>query len=434
MREQVAALLAPLPLAGSTLAVGFSGGRDSVALLDILHSLAPQFGFAVQAIHINHGLNPRAQEWQQFCENFCWRHDIPLTVHALCLTPRAGESVEAEARAGRYAAFARSAASYLALAHHRDDQAETFLLQALRGAGPFGLAAMPFQRALGDKTVLRPFLGIARCDIDAWLQLRQLQWVDDDSNGDPRYRRNALRHVALPALEQVDAEAKQNLARSAAHCGETMALLLDLARLDGDPDALRLSVAALQALSSARARNLLRAWLWLHGWPLPGAARLQNLLEQSLGAREDRQPALAFTQGAVRRFAGTLCWAPAWQAQTTRWRWLGEPRFTIPGWSGEFLIEPFVHGVDPVWLRSVELELRPRRGGEALSVAPRRPRQSLKNLFQQADIPPWERERWPMFWLGEELVLVPEIGIAVARQVEGGVRVRWFPAHGVTKE
>lgn len=426
--EKIAANL-PLPdLIDQGVTVAFSGGRDSVALLAALFELSQQHSFLITALHVNHHLSVFTDDWQQFCEQFCEARNIPLLVKNLYLQREGGDSLEALARAGRYQAFADAPARYVALAQHQDDQAETFLLQAIRGAGPAGLAGMPKQRAFQGKQLLRPLLDISRAEIEHWLQSQSLSWIDDESNADVRFRRNAIRHQILPVLEKLHPGSKSALARSSAHCGETIALLQELAEMDGDPSAACLPVSVLAALSYPRAKNLLRTWLQKRGAVLPATHFLDNLLTQILTARHDAQPEFQWDNAAVRRFDDQLYWVSTWQPpQTAALVWRGERELRVSGWCGKFIFEPAANGLAVERLQGQLLQLKPRSGGEKIELSRQRPRQLLKNLFQQSAIPPWERERWPLLYAEDELVVVPGIAAAVSWQAAPGVSLRWQP-------
>lgn len=415
-------------LQGQRLVVGFSGGRDSLALISLLHELQEIAGFELAALHVNHGLSPNADRWQSFCVAFCAARRIPLDVTQLHLERRGGQSLEALARTARYQAFAAVKGNWLALAHHRDDQAETFLLQALRGAGPAGLAAMPLQRELAGKQLLRPLLDSSRAEIETWLASRQLQWIDDESNSDRRFRRNALRLDVLPALETVHAGAAAALARAARHCGEASQLLRELAEVDGHPHAVALEVAELAVLSAPRARNLLRSWLFFRGIRLPASVALDEFLHQVLHAADDRQPQMPLEQGTVRRFGGRLFWVSDWQPAVHAFVWCGERSVMLPGWQGVLHFEPGEQGIDAARLHGCRVEVCLRRGGERLHLHAQRPAQSLKNLFQQSGIAPWERERWPLLYIDQQLVAVPDLGVCTAWQQRPGLLPRWVPA------
>ena len=199
------AAVAALPrgaAAAIRIAVALSGGRDSIVLLDALAALAPDMGFALSALHVHHGLSANADAWVAFCGKECAKRGVPLAVHRAEIRRAAGESLEARARAARYAALAAVDADIVALAHHADDQAETLLLQLLRGAGPEGLAAMPGRHRPMHKgrALLRPFLALPRATIDAYATARRLAWVDDESNANTGVKRNFIRHDVAPRL------------------------------------------------------------------------------------------------------------------------------------------------------------------------------------------------------------------------------------------
>lgn len=425
--NHVAQQITGLELAGEVVMVAFSGGRDSVALLDVLHCLASFFCFNLHALHVNHHISPNADDWQQFCEQFCSQRGIPLSSHPLQLQRSGGESLEALAREGRYAAFTQAAGKFVFLAQHQDDQAETFLLQAIRGAGPAGLAGMPFVREQRGKLFVRPLLNVARADIEHYLSERQLSWIDDESNLDTRYRRNAIRHQVLPVLEKMHPGSTRALARSAQHCAEANDLLQELASLDGDPAQSQLSVSVLAGLSLPRAKNLFRAWLLRRGVTLPATSALSDWLQQVLHAQHDKQPEFKIATGSIRRFADHLYQVTDWTAEPASFVWRGESDLRLPGWQGMLRFEVAVLGIKKERLLNQTLEFRPRQGGERILFDSQRPSNTLKNLFQQAAIPPWERERWPLVYVNNELIAVPGIATNLAWQSTPGLAIIWQP-------
>ena len=254
------------------MAVAFSGGRDSLALLHATCRAAQVLDLQVVALHIHHGLLPEADAWLQGAQRLCarWRRrgwPVRLLSVRLSGQPAPGDSLEAWARAGRHAALAQLAAeagaSLLLLAHHRRDQAETFVLQALRGGAPAGLSAMPRQIQRAGLVWARPWLDLPRSAIDAYVQRHRLQPVDDPSNADARLARNRLRLQVWPALEAAFPHAETSLAAAAQRAQEARAALEELAALDlaplVDADG-ALAVAGWRALSAARQANALRAW------------------------------------------------------------------------------------------------------------------------------------------------------------------------------
>jgi tRNA(Ile)-lysidine synthase len=286
---------------GERVVVGLSGGMDSVALLHALavrwraaHHAVPPFNLS--ALHVHHGISPNADRWAAFCANYAQQLGVPYSNVRVEVERASKDGLEAAARRARHAVFAATAADWVMLAHHRDDQAETLLFNLLRGTGIAGAAAM---RECSGR-LLRPFLAIARSEIKRYASVHRLEWCDDESNADVRHSRNFLRHRILAPLSQRFPAAAKNLAAAAARFAEAQDLLDDLARLDlgensGD---FPLSLDKLRALDEPRARNVLRYLLGQRAVPIPSEARLREALRQMLDARADRHPALVL--GAYR--------------------------------------------------------------------------------------------------------------------------------------
>ena len=291
------------------IVVGFSGGRDSLALLDALRSLQAEFLFALSASHVNHHLSPQAGSWEAFCRRYCTGVGIPLTVHHVEVPRDVPEGLEAAARECRYRALACRDADWLAVAHHSGDQAETLLFNLMRGAGLNGAAGMPEVRRLQEGgSLLRPLLTLSRTAIEAYLEKRKLVWVDDESNNDTSFSRNFLRHEVVPLLASRFPAAEQKLAAAAARFAEAGALLDELARSDlaDQPPRFPLPVACLLDLSEERGRNLLRFLLTQHGVQIPSEQRLIEALRQLKLARPDRHPSLAFGETRLYRHRGKV--------------------------------------------------------------------------------------------------------------------------------
>lgn len=291
------------------IVVAFSGGRDSLALLDALQSLQEGFFFALSACHVNHHLSPQADTWEAFCQRYCAEAGIPLVVHHVEVPRGSPEGLEAAARERRYQVLASSGADWLAVAHHCGDQAETLLFNLLRGAGLSGAAGMPEARRLQDGvSLLRPLLTVPRTAIEAYLERRQRSWVDDESNRDIAFSRNFLRHEVLPILTSRFPAAEQKLAAAAARFAEAGHLLDELARSDlaDQQPHFPLPVACLLGLSEERGRNLLRFLLALHGVQIPSEQRLVEALRQLRQARPDRHPSVAFGEHRLYRCRGKV--------------------------------------------------------------------------------------------------------------------------------
>ncbi len=424
MKTLVARFLRQHP-PGQRLAVGYSGGLDSTVLLHLLAGLRGEFGFHLSAVHVHHGLSPQADAWAAHCRRQCGDLDVPLRVDHVVVN-RAGQGLEAAAREARYRVFSGLEVDALALAQQRDDQAETVLLQLLRGAGMKGLAAMPRERALGSLKLLRPLLDVSRGEIEAYARARRWSWVDDESNADTALRRNAARHHLMPILEDLFPGAAVTLAQAAAQFAESASLLDDLARQDGAAAIGQegLSVARLKELDAARARNLLRHYLELHGIPIQ-RERLREALEQMLDAREDAQPVIDFGTATLRRFHGRVVLvknAPPPEIQA--WPWQGEAELDL-GAAGKLCFSTAVgQGVRlPDWAT-----VRLRVGGEKLRPVALRPARTLKNLLREAALPPWQRECLPLIYLEDRLAWAAEIGADAAFQAgpeEAGWLISW---------
>jgi tRNA(Ile)-lysidine synthase len=433
----VAAALGPSIFPGAQLALGLSGGVDSRALLVILIDLAPTLRFSLQAVHVNHGISSNASRWAEFCADLCRASQVPLQLETVDIASYRRLGLEGAARRARYDVYARLEVDFLVLAHHRDDQAETLLLQLLRGAGVRGLAAMPAARQMpGTRArILRPLLGFRRIDIEAFARERGLKWVEDESNADTGRRRNFLRHEVLPMLDREFPAARVTVARAAAHLAEAGELLDQMARADlaesGDADGIGISY--LLQLGEARAKNLLRYLCEERGMLALRTAQLDELLRQLREARADARVGLAAGGWEFLRHRGRLYIEPARKTVEMSFRdiWEGENALPLLDLGGALKFKPEEgRGLSVEKLRGAPVTVRLRQGGELLQPDCRRPRRTLKNLFQERGIPPWRRDRLPLLYCGENLVAVPGLGDACDFQAEPGepgLIVTWEP-------
>ncbi|MDP2693264.1 MAG: tRNA lysidine(34) synthetase TilS [Gallionella sp.] len=431
LTERVAARLAPLVPAHSSILIGLSGGVDSVVLLHLLYQLAPRFSWRLSALHVHHGISQNADAWADFCTGLCVQYAIPLHIEPVDIAPLRKHGIEAAARKLRHAAFARQACDFVALAHHADDQAETLLLQLLRGAGVKGAAAMPVlsqsKRPLladreGSPNLLRPLLHCSRREILDYAAAHQLQWIEDESNADDSYPRNFLRHRVLPLLGERFPACRDTLARSSQHFAEAGVLLDDLARLDA-AQAIHtdtLAVATLQALSQPRAKNLLRWFLHSIGAPMPQTVQLDDMLQQLCGAREDALVCIAYGDWQVRRYQGRVHVLRALGEfdRSLVLPWRGEAELEWPALAARLCLNQIQGaGVSLAKLRCAPVTLRLRSGGETLRPDPHAATRTLKNLLQEHHVPPWQRDRLPLLYCGEELVCIPGVAVAAEYQV-----------------
>ncbi|MCU0803490.1 MAG: tRNA lysidine(34) synthetase TilS [Burkholderiales bacterium] len=434
----VRGVLAPRVARGARVVLGFSGGVDSTALLDALVALAPGVGFSLAALHVHHGISPKADDWAAHCVRVARRYGVPIAVERVDIAPFRRLGLEGAARAARYGIYARAPADFVLLAHHCDDQAETLLVQLVRGTGLAGLAGMPAiaPGAAGQPEILRPLLELTRLEIEAYAAERRLDWIEDESNADPARRRSFVRHRVMPALRELRADAAPALARSAGHVAEAMRLAEDLARIDEAAalDAGRLTVAGLAQLAEPRARNLLRFHLAQRSVPLPESRALAEMLRQLVTARGDRNVEFRLGAFCVRRYRGVL-WIDKEAAATAPGAldipWSGGEALHLPTLSGTLRVGAY-EGEGIAASASVRgLRVRTRRGGERLRLHERSPRRALKDLLQESGVPPWRRGRLPLVFCGDDLAWAPGVGTAWefrARPGEAGLLPHWEPA------
>jgi tRNA(Ile)-lysidine synthase len=435
-----------------TVAVAASGGRDSTALLHATARAARTLGLKVVALHVHHGLSPHADAWLSHLRAQCqrWRRagwPVFFDSRRLTNSPRPGESVEAWARAGRYAALAEMAqahgATILLLAHHRRDQAETVLLQALRGAGSAGLSGMPALARRAGLTWARPWLDQPAERVQAYVQRHRLSHVEDDSNQDTRFDRNRLRSVVWPSFLQAFPQAEGSLCQVARHAQRAATLMVEVATEDllllrtADGDLL---LAGWLNLSAARRWGVLQAWLQ-HGL-LGGVpdTLLQRLMDELPGAHSGaRWPAQA--GGWIRLYRGLLRLHKAAQpvhvdsgsVPSVNLRLDKAGCHGVPEWHGHILVTAVSHG-GLAGARLQDLCARARRGGDQFQAQPGSLPRSLKKQFQSAGVPAWLREGPVVEDASGRLLWVAGLGIDGRAQAPPGAapqfKLTWVPDAG----
>ncbi len=415
--------------------VGLSGGVDSVVLLTVLARLRGRLSFELRAVHVNHGLHPRSGDWQRQCGELCRVLDVPLESRRVRVEPRPGESLEAVARDARYAVFEEllGQGGLLLLAHHEDDQAETFLLQALRGAGVRGLASMPGQAVFSGGTLARPLLGFSREELKAWAEAEHLSWVEDPSNADTGFDRNYLRHEVMPLLKQRWPGAAATLSRGARLAAEADGLLQgmaaeDYARAGGG---VTLPLEFLVSLPEARQRNLLRFWLHQRGLPLPAAQKLDELLRQ-LGAAEDRNPCVDWAGAEVRRYRQQLYAQPPFPPSPGGFHLRPGEEHSLGAGLGVLRLVPAAgEGIRAALCGPTGLSVGFRSGGEDCRPAGRAHHRPLKKWLQDLHVVPWLRDRLPLIHADGELLAVAGLFVCephAAKAGEAGLRIEWREA------
>ncbi len=403
--------------------LAYSGGVDSQVLLHLLHQIQQQpelhtsFQFNLSAVYIDHQLQTESSVWAQHCAEQCVALNIPFQSLAVNAQAKAGESPEAAARAARYGAFKNIIRQGMCLltAQHQDDQAETVLIQLLRGAGAAGLSAMPALSAFAGGWHARPLLNISQQAIHAYAQQHQLKWVEDPSNQLPHYDRNFLRQQIMPALQQRWPAVNKTLSRFARQQAENNALLEELASMD--LQALQqtdgsLELAALKQLSSARARNALRYWFKTRQAGMPSSALLAQLLQQIKTDNHDNHLCISWGDNELRRFRDGLylCRASSHNPQQVL-EWSGRQPLELPSLGKTLELTHTQTAPDTTYVLKAEildapLSIRFRQGGERIQPAGRQGHRDLKKLFQEVAIPEWQRERIPLLYAGDQLVAV----------------------------
>ena len=418
--------------------VGFSGGLDSTVLLSALAQEQASLPARLQALHVNHHLHADADNCEQHCQQICAALHVPIECRSVSIKPEKGQSLEAIAREQRYREFQKLVQKddMLLLAHHQDDQMETFLQQALRGAGLRGLAAMPMIARFETGYVARPLLGFTRDELQVWAETQGLTWFDDPSNTDVRFDRNFLRRQVIPVIKQRWPSAAATITRSAGHCSETLELLAavaedDLKRCTADQGRV-LPVATLQALGAVRAKNLLRHWLERQHLPLPPAHKLEQVIREVLPARAERNPCVSWAGAEVRRYRGHIYGLPPLPevggsdfmlrqgVPTELGAGLGTLRLA-PSLDGERLR---LADYPPEGLR-----LRFRSGGEVCKPAGHVHQRPLKKWLQELKVVPWMRERLPLLYLGDQLAAVAGLFVCApfaAGKDQAGLRIEWL--------
>ncbi len=427
-----------------TIAVAYSGGLDSLALLLLMqdyvrrHSTngmqyAAKYAIKLFAFHIHHGLSPHADVWLAHSQQVCEQLGITFNQQKIVLSQKNKTGVEEAARVGRYAALGalcqRHQVSLLLTAHHQDDQAETVLLQLLRGSGVAGLSGMdalnraPNLLQHADLFMARPLLSLSRAQLEGFIAGQEISYVQDESNNDPRFARNALRHQVMPSVASCFPGFQERLVRTAQHAQSAQRLLDELAQQDlqicqkdGCLDIEQLT--QLSAVNSSdRMDNLLRYWLGLHGWRMPSTAWLAEMRSQLLGAKADAQICISHPDGQIRRYRNRIFLTTEQDSevlnskQSLAFRWQGEAQIAFAEYGGVLHFDVADVGLDVDWLRNQHLSIAYRQGGERLKLAWNRPGKNLKHHYQALGVPPWMRSRLPIVSSQDRLLFAAGIGM-----------------------
>lgn len=432
LSRQFQHILETLPAVQSahSYAVAYSGGVDSHALLHLCHSA----GMPVRAIHIHHGLQAEADHWDRHCAEVCSKLDIAYQCIHVDAYPGPGESPEDAARKARYQALENELRSdeVLLTAHHQDDQAETLLLQLMRGAGPAGLASMPVIKSFGAGHHARPMLGFSEKLLRQYAEEHKLAWVDDPSNADTSFDRNYIRREVMPRLVENWSNANEALSHVAALQQDTLEIIDAMAATDlaavSTQQRNSLSISKFRQLPEARQYNVLRYWINASGYARPRRNILREVIESVLPAAEDATPLVFWGSTEIRRYQDTLYILPAFNSHEIHhvYAWDGEQPLYLDTLNLEMRLEQSLgKGLhqDAVARR---MTVRFRQGGEQLRPHGRRHTHSLKKLMQEAGIPPWLRNRIPLIYIDHQLACVCGYWVAESFSVSADQQ-GWYP-------
>lgn len=422
---------------GKRVWIAYSGGVDSHVLLHLLATSGRSELKNLHVIHINHGLHADSNKWTQHCSDVAAGLQVAFTNINVVVDNIASLGMEAAARQARYQAIKESVSEgdVILTAQHQNDQAETLLLQLLRGAGPKGLAGMAKITQLGNAQLVRPFLAVSQTDIVAYARRHDLKWIDDPSNVETRWARNYIRHDLWPSIEQRWPAAAKTLSRSAQHCAETSQLLDELAQLDIEAlvDVTNsLSISQLVRLNTARQRNVLRYFISLHTPSLPSTICLEQILTELCHAREDANPLVQWADVEARRYQDRLYIKPSVNRHNPKQVMTLSDIAPVKLDDGRFLTwqQGLGQGLSKAMIES-GLSVKFRQGGERIKLSESH-HSSLKHLFQQWAVPPWLRDSIPLIYREHELIAVVGYGLAEAYTVaerESG----YFPVIEITQ-
>lgn len=423
--------------------MAYSGGLDSLVLLHAMAQLRLGLsGIELHALHVDHKLQSVSAQWLQHCEAVCAALQIPcrcLTINAQAMP---GESPEAAARHARYQAMATviEAGDCLLTAHHQDDQAETLLLQLLRGAGFHGLAAMPSCIAFGKGLHARPLLAFSRAELREYAERHALAWIEDSSNLNTDFERNYLRQAIMPRLRERWPAMARTLSRSAGHAADAAYLLDVLAERDihavQKTQQNTLSVNRLRGLEKARQCNALRAWIRQQDLPLPSTVHIERIISDVILAAHDSTPCVRWPGAELRRYRDDLHIMPPLPAHDVSqvFTWEMHNPLTLADQTQLCAMPTPGAGIKATSTDTPTVTVQFRQGGERCRPVGRHHTHELKKLFQEQAIPPWQRDRIPLIYVDGQLAAVADLWVCDPFHVADddlGLVIQWQKRHKV---
>jgi tRNA(Ile)-lysidine synthase len=418
----------------SSLWVAYSGGMDSHVLLHLLAQHHSEFPQGIRVVHVDHQLQSHSTSWAEHCRQVTESLQLPFHCLQVTVTDINQSGLESAARSARYNAINKlmNDDGILLTGQHLQDQAETLMLQLLRGAGNRGLGAMKTISFWQTMQIIRPFLAISREDLLEYATTHQLQWIEDPSNQNTEINRNFLRHQIWPLLQCRWPAINQNLARSAQNLQESQTLLDELAQddllnIEADLQEGSLSIDKLLVLSKARQRNVLRFFITKLNMALPSRINLQRILDEVCLAAIDAQPQVIWHEYIARRYQNRLylntsisLFATSSSAQ------IHNQQPTLLDDKHRLVWQAQQGSGIRAELFSSGLTLKYRQGGEKIQLAGKMHHQSVKKLFQQWQIPVWQRDSIPLLFANQQLVAI--VGYACAETAKPqSDQTGWLP-------
>ncbi|MFV1997427.1 MAG: tRNA lysidine(34) synthetase TilS [Acidiferrobacterales bacterium] len=425
LRDQLAALIPDIE--EKHLKLAYSGGMDSHVLLQLLVELCADSRRQFTAIHVDHGLSPQSREWSRHCAAICSNIGVPLIVERVSVEV-GGKGPEDAAREARYHALTKHILpnDVLVTAHHRDDQVETVLLHLVRGTGAHGLAGMAPVREFAQGMHIRPLLERSRRQIEDYARSRNLRWVDDASNKDTSFSRNYMRHEIVPKLRAHWPGAERVIGRSAGHAAAAVELLEQIAAEDwkrcGLTGVSDLNLNTCNDLGDARLRNLLRFWVFQSGLALPATRHIDEVVRQIRKPSATGHAIICWPGATFCRYRDRLTLQPHLETIVNDYdiEWDTARSMTIAVLGVRVsAIRAKGRGLSAARLNGVKVHLRNRRGGEALQPVGRAHHHKLKKLFQEAGIPPWQRDQLPLVYINNNLAAVGDRWVSQEFAAEG---------------
>ncbi|CAG1020742.1 bifunctional protein TilS/HprT [Patescibacteria group bacterium] len=401
-----------------TIYVGYSGGADSHVLLHLCTSSVELINKVV-AVHVHHGLQKEADFWAEHCQKIAQNIGIDFKLLRVDATANAGESPEEAARNARYAALKPLIGTddALLIAQHRDDQLETVLLQLFRGAGLRGLSGIPESMPFGQGLMLRPLLNVSKADIDDYAKKRRLNWVEDPSNQQNDLDRNYLRNVIIPQLKERWVACDKTVARSARHCAEAQLIVSAVAEElfypVFDKTNRTLNITRLCEHKIPRQQLIIRHWFQLLGFKMPSQIFVERIQNEVIGAKEDAEPMLSGQGFVIRRYRDNLyCLRSPELTPPEEMMWVATDNFINFTERRRLFYIHSSAGIPFDRWQKAKVSIKFRNGGEKIRLPNRKERHTLKKLFQEAGIPPWERDLIPLIYMDNKLAAVGDLWIS----------------------